>query len=533
MEKIRLIVTVGMILESGMLLADSSVMSEAYRKLWGAAEMSRLNRDIETYRKVDAAIRIDGIPVGTEVCVEQLTHDFRFGAHACKIGRLHTEELNRRYEENFARLFNQVTIAFYWRGFEPEPGKPHFRTQPGDLESAFTSGMRAKMDPHARYLASPSRSTDQFLAFAEKYGMIVHGHPLVWGSEEWMMPFWLYEKFCPEEEKAFLDLPRKDPQTMTRLYGERDWIDAYRARIKELFAAYSEEEIAVRCPVYIANLKRLTARRIADIMDYCGSRVHSWDVVNESAKDWEMVSARCCESDKPLTKSRYGILPANYALEAFREAAKHAAPSTILAINDYSVHGDQYRDQIADLVKHGARIDMVGSQFHIFKNEIFQGVVDGIAYQNLKAQPDEIRALFAKLSTNVPRVSLSEITIPSPGNTPRTLEQQAIVAANLYRAWFAQPSCCGITWWHTLDGADKSGGEENGCAGVMDAEANPKPVYHALYDLIHREWKTKTAVPVQKDGTVRFRGFRGTYRLTWKDCDGKEHSRTVHVPDLT
>ena len=32
-------------------------------------------------------------------------------------------------------------------------------------------------------------------------------------------------------------------------------------------------------------------------------------------------------------------------------------------------------------------------------------------------------------------------------------------------------------------------------------------------------------------GKVSFRGFRGRYRLTWKDASGKEQSKLVDVAD--
>jgi hypothetical protein len=47
-------------------------------------------------------------------------------------------------------------------------------------------------------------------------------------------------------------------------------------------------------------------------------------------------------------------------------------------------------------------------------------------------------------------------------------------------------------------------------------------------DLINREWKTKTTVKA-KDGKASFRGFRGKYRISWKDADGKSREKTVEV----
>ena len=55
-----------------------------------------------------------------------------------------------------------------------------------------------------------------------------------------------------------------------------------------------------------------------------------------------------------------------------------------------------------------------------------------------------------------------------------------------------------------------------------------KPVYDALDDLINREWRTKTAVRAS-GGKVAFRGFRGRYRLSWKDAEGMERTKLVEV----
>ena len=55
----------------------------------------------------------------------------------------------------------------------------------------------------------------------------------------------------------------------------------------------------------------------------------------------------------------------------------------------------------------------------------------------------------------------------------------------------------------------------------------PKPAYFALNDLINNQWRTNTTVRADKDGLVQFRGFRGTYRLTWLDANNCEVSETV------
>ena len=56
----------------------------------------------------------------------------------------------------------------------------------------------------------------------------------------------------------------------------------------------------------------------------------------------------------------------------------------------------------------------------------------------------------------------------------------------------------------------------------------PKTAYFAMDDLINREWKTKTTAKAT-GGKISFRGFKGRYRLSWKDAEGKDRSKLVEV----
>ena len=48
--------------------------------------------------------------------------------------------------------------------------------------------------------------------------------------------------------------------------------------------------------------------------------------------------------------------------------------------------------------------------------------------------------------------------------------------------------------------------------------------YFALDELINREWRTDVGVKAGKDGSVEFRGFRGSYRLSWRCGNGAARS---------
>ena len=85
----------------------------------------------------------------------------------------------------------------------------------------------------------------------------------------------------------------------------------------------------------------------------------------------------------------------------------------------------------------------------------------------------------------------------------------------------------GVTWWNTVDGGGVKG--EPLVSGLFTRDMQKKPVYHALDQLINREWMTRTAAPA-KDGAVEFRGFRGRYRISWAGSDGVTHEKTVVLP---
>ena len=97
----------------------------------------------------------------------------------------------------------------------------------------------------------------------------------------------------------------------------------------------------------------------------------------------------------------------------------------------------------------------------------------------------------------------------------------------------------GITWWNVVDDCGAPG--EPSISGLFTRDMRPKTAYFAMDDLINREWKTNLKVKVEGKGEgkgegegggkriVKFRGFRGRYRLAWKGKDGKEQVKLVEL----
>jgi GH35 family endo-1,4-beta-xylanase len=502
---------------------DRSVMSKEYWAIWNNRAQAKIDSDIEKYRKADAVFEI-AAPDGTEVTVEQKTHSFFFGAHIFNFNQLGKKEWNDRYKDLYGTLFNSATVAFYWRTLEMYPYAPRFEERYEDTENFWNNCAHPKDQPHWRRPA-----VDPVISFLRTRGVRIHGHPLVWGSNAWHMPTWLWDDFCPDSEKTALQraagvmIPKRDvtqpicTKDMKNDPGERLWADAW----KKIYERLSEDEIASLVPTYIKALDSFYERRIREIGERYASRVDSWDVVNESASDFDRFGRKAVRG-KAFDKSHYGPMPADYAYKAFMWSQKYLPKSAWLNINECNMR--PFFEQAKDLIANGARIDVVGSQMHLFNPAESVNIANGKGPAHLR--PEGIEARFRTLAQANRPIHLSEITITAPDNSPRGQMVQAIITRNLYRAWFAVEKMNGITWWNVVDDCATVG--EPSISGLFTRDMRPKAAYHALNDLIHREWKTKITLKVQ-GGKVSFRGFRGRYHLTWKNADGSRGCRSVDV----
>ena len=507
--------------------ADMNAMSPEYWKIWTPDVKKSLEADIEKYRKADFAESV-GAPAGTEVKVEQIEHAFYFGAHIFNYNQLGKTEWNNRYKELYGTLFNSATVAFYWKTLEPYQGQVRFQESYRDTEGFWNACPQPKDQPHWRRPAP-----DPVINFLRSRNVRIHGHPLCWGNNAWMTPTWIWDEFCPKAEKDALEaasgvkMPAHDwmqPMGVKEFGRDEGWkkdVKSWSGAWKQVFAKLSEAEVAKLCPTYFANLNRFTFGRVEQIARKYGTRVDSWDVCNESSPDFHGQSV----TGLPFQKSpRYGVTAGDLCYRAFKTAQENLPKTAWLNINDYSMD-ENYFNQIKDLEKNGVRIDVIGSQMHLFNPGESVKIAAGKGPDHLR--PEGIAARFRLLSKANKPIHLSEITITAPDNSPRGQMVQAIILRNLYRAWFAVEKMNGITWWNVVDDCGAPG--EPSISGLFTRDMRPKTAYFAMDDLINNEWKTRATVKAGADGKVAFRGFRGRYRLTWRDAAGAEQSRLVSV----
>ena len=430
MKRLIFVLLVGVWSFGGGVLAQgprvsNSVMSEAYLKFWTPEVQTKIDLEIDRNRKAEAVCHLNGIKKGSEVKIEQISHQFLFGGNIFLFGDLGSPEKNKKYEDTYGNLFNAATVAFYWKTLEQQQGKP-------------------------RYAAGSSYeyrrpATDPVVAFCESKGINMNGHAIIYGMRTWGHPEWM-----PNDRKAMELL--------------------FEAHVKELAERYK-------------------------------GRIQRWDVVNES-----------------IDQANRGLMSDDYTFKTYSWAMKYFPATVQFNINDCDIHwgpSRRYVEIARDLIDRGTRIDNVGVQMHIFNPEEARNIANGADVLT----PAKNYAVLDCLKDADRPIHISEVTVTAPDETPKGWEIQAEIARNLYRLWFSYPNVMGITWWNVVDGGAAKG--EPSFSGIYDKELNPKPVYHELDQLINHEWKTNLTIKATPDGDISFRGFKGKYRVSWKDKSGK------------
>ena len=479
------------------------IMSPGYWAIWNDDEQDRIDKDIEAYRKTDAVFHVGRIRKGTTVKIEQVESAFIFGASAFNWNQLGSSEANARYRELFGGLFNRATVPFYWKDFERKPGSPRYAEGPADKEAWWNKAANPMRQPHWR-----RPPVDPIVDWCMERGVKVHGHPLVWGSRKWQYPVWMQYEGIPLQERQALDTLE------IVVFGSG-------AVSVPSYKKMSPEELSALLPNYIRKEEERTLQRINDIMGHYAGKIDSWDVVNESARDFGSGSQ---DPSFPVCKSVYGIMFPDYTYKSFCRAAECNDSGALLNINDFVVD-DRYVDQVGDLLKRGAKMDVLGSQMHLFEPQQCLDIAAGkhIDSASKLVEPATVRPFFEKLGSFGIPTCLSEITITSAGDGWRGEMIQAIITRNLYRLWFSLPSMMGITWWNVVDNCGAPG--EPNISGLFRRDMTPKMAYHALDELINHEWKTSCEITPDKKGDVAWRGFKGTYRISWIDNQGKTITR--------
>ncbi len=237
---------------------DPSMMSEAYWNFWNDDVQKEIDARIEQNRKADYRLELSDVKPGTSVKIEQVSSEFMFGAHIFNFDQLGSDELNAKYKEVYGTLFNQATIAFYWKTLEPVQGAPRFAQAKEDTPEFWNSVAEPKKEPHWRRPAP-----DPVVDFCQSKGLQTTGHTIIWGNRRWQHPDWL-----PTD------------------------------------------------PAQVDEMERLFEKRIRELGERYKDRLSRWDVVNESSVDFKRADGK---SSYGLMPEDYPFKAYQVANEAFPE----------------------------------------------------------------------------------------------------------------------------------------------------------------------------------------------------------------------
>ena len=358
--------------------------------------------------------------------------------------------------------------AFMLASFEKEEKEPIYKEKFAKLfNQAVVPFYWSDLEPEESELRFRKDSVniyrrpapDIVLDFCEEYNIQPKGHCLVWN---WFTPKWL--------EK----------------YGEED-------------------------------RKRILEKRFSEIATEYGDKIPSWDIVNESATNYNYGRKALFEG-----YDEFGLeLGGKY----FSKNRKILNETNEAIWRDYRTEGKYmaFNMQLKDFVAKGLPIDEIGLQYHAMTStEGLESPFIRNTYLDAQAMV-EILELLSKYGYPM---HISEITVPGSGQKPENEELQAYIVEALYKTWFATETMKSIVWWNLVDGyaayAPLGSNEgENRCGGgLLRFDMSEKPAYKVLDRLINQEWNTSFEKSIEEQ-ELSFRGFYGEYEIT---VDGKTYT---------
>ena len=275
-------------------------------------------------------------------------------------------------------------------------------------------------------------------------------------------------------------------------------------------------------PDDIKTTKRLLEKRFAEIAGRYADAIPGIEVINETLC-WNSWNSRLLFREPDL-------------LEWSFKLAEKYFPHNELIINEaagiyqHYAQGNRmpYYMLVERALRNGARIDTVGTQFHLFfpQKDEEKRLDEFFNPRNLFAVLDNLAMLGKPLQ-------ITEITIPAYSDHPEDEKLQAELLRTFYSIWFSHPAMEAIIYWNLVDGyafgakpGDMSCGENVYRGGLLRFDLSPKPSYQVLHDLFHKEWHTDVTLESDENGCCRLHGFYGKYTLEIK-ADGKKVQKEI------
>ncbi|MGJ7440931.1 endo-1,4-beta-xylanase [Aquipuribacter sp. MA13-6] len=250
------------------------------------------------------------------------------------------------------------------------------------------------------------------------------------------------------------------------------------------------------------------ARITREVSGFAGV-VDTWDAINEVVimpvfdnEEHQNAITRLC-----LERGRIATIRLAF------EQARAADPGATLLLNDFDL-STAYECLIEGVLEAGIQVDALGLQSHMHQGywgeERTLATVDRFARFGLPIHLTETTLLSGDLMPP----EIEDLNDYQPEHWPGTAEgeqRQAEEMVRHYRALVSHPSVEAITYWGLTDDGAWLGAP----VGLVRSDGTPKPSFHALRDLLKREWwVAPTTLRTDDAGRVRVRGLLGDYRVS-------------------
>ena len=275
-------------------------------------------------------------------------------------------------------------------------------------------------------------------------------------------------------------------------------------------------------------MEALYEKRFAEIAERYSGKLYEVEVINELLCEWYW-------NFRSVISTRRDILEWAFALaqKYFKDdvlVINEGQPLEGTAKTDYR---HPYFMMIDAALAKGVRIDKIGLQHHTFtgcgaaNEEMFAAE---LAKGSRHFDPATIlKALDIYAEFNLP-LEITEITVPTFGETEEDELLQADLLEVLYTCLFSHPAVDAVVYWNLPDGCayePKDGGwNENRCrGGLYHNDMTPKIAAVRMHELFNVRWHTDIELETDENGFVEFRGFFGEYTA---ECDGIVTSFGIH-----
>lgn len=263
------------------------------------------------------------------------------------------------------------------------------------------------------------------------------------------------------------------------------------------------------CPHWVTdeNVEREYVRRIEYLMARYGDRFDFFDLANETTVNdrFDNPVSRWVKRKGPVEMMRFGI-----------RLVRAWQPNAKLLYGDWNVHSEEYFRFLEELREKDVDLDILGMQSHMHRDiwtpEETMRVIDRAAQFGWPIHFPECSVCSGK---PVGQMSYNSGAKNHYVETEEDLIWQADFTRDFYTLVFSHPAIEALSWFdfvnHRWLGAP---------AGLLNDDLTPKPVYHALYDLIHKQWHSDADLLTNSSGVCRTRLFFGNYDITVQLEDG-------------